>query len=374
MIDTPPVLERRPRDPPVDIRKAIRSAVADSKKSMFGLIADSFRAARGPGRLTQREYFYYGLYDDKRLTPEAKRAFVGSKRQNRIIWSCCDRSWTAPAHDKILFYMIMSGAGFAVPPTLAVYHPMRTLPGAAALRDRDSLASFLRLAPVPYFGKPVTGMYSDGAIRISGYRADDDTLLTDGGRALKTADVAAAIDEFRDDGYLIQAVLHPHESIGAVCGDRLATVRVILFLTSEGSKIYRTVWKIPGGDSIADNFWRTGNMLADVDPDSGRVRRIVTGTGAERTELSRHPMSDADLIGLTLPDWIELKALSLSAAHIFPGVRLQAWDVALTDNGPLLMELNIGGDFNLPQLASGTGILDDEFCAFLASCGVKTIR
>ena len=47
---------------------------------------------------------------------------------------------------------------------------------------------------------------------------------------------------------------------------------------------------------------------------------------------------------------------------------MQAWDVALGSTGPLLVEVNIGGDYNLPQLATGTGMLDAPFLAFLGHC------
>jgi hypothetical protein len=36
----------------------------------------------------------------------------------------------------------------------------------------------------------------------------------------------------------------------------------------------------------------------------------------------------------------------------------------------VLVEANIGGDFNLPQLAHGSGLMDARFRAFLAACGV----
>ena len=35
-------------------------------------------------------------------------------------------------------------------------------------------------------------------------------------------------------------------------------------------------------------------------------------------------------------------------------------DVAITPAGPLLVEINTGGGFNLPRLASGCGFLTDE--------------
>jgi hypothetical protein len=43
--------------------------------------------------------------------------------------------------------------------------------------------------------------------------------------------------------------------------------------------------------------------------------------------------------------------------------------VALTDKGPVLVELNIGGDFNLPQLASGRGLMDQGFTEFVETYG-----
>lgn len=38
----------------------------------------------------------------------------------------------------------------------------------------------------------------------------------------------------------------------------------------------------------------------------------------------------------------------------------------MSPDDPLLVELSPGGDYNLPQLATGKGMLDDTFRAFLA--------
>ena len=70
-----------------------------------------------------------------------------------------------------------------------------------------------------------------------------------------------------------------------------------------------------------------------------------------------------------MPDWTALTALCLKTARAFPGLRIQAWDVAPTERGPVLLEVNVGGDFNLPQLAHGSGLMDERFRRFLASCG-----
>jgi hypothetical protein len=48
---------------------------------------------------------------------------------------------------------------------------------------------------------------------------------------------------------------------------------------------------------------------------------------------------------------------------------MQAWDVAICSDGPALIEVNIGGDFILPQVATGRGILNARFRRLLADLG-----
>ena len=49
----------------------------------------------------------------------------------------------------------------------------------------------------------------------------------------------------------------------------------------------------------------------------------------------------------------------------FPGCGRSPGTVALTDGGPVLLEVNWGGDLNLAQLAYGRGVLDERYAAHL---------
>ena len=40
---------------------------------------------------------------------------------------------------------------------------------------------------------------------------------------------------------------------------------------------------------------------------------------------------------------------------------MQAWDVALTDKGPSLLEINFNGGMRLPQLVAGRGLYHGYF-------------
>jgi len=77
------------------------------------------------------------------------------------------------------------------------------------------------------------------------------------------------------------------------------------------------------------------------------------------------------VVGIIIPDWEELTERVRKAAAAFPGIRTQSWDVALSNCGPVLIEVNYGGDLNLGQLAYGKGVLDEVYAEHLRGCGCK---
>ena len=69
-------------------------------------------------------------------------------------------------------------------------------------------------------------------------------------------------------------------------------------------------------------------------------------------------------------EWQRALDLVRDAAVLLPGIRTQSWDVALAPE-PTLLEVNCGGDLNLPQLAWGQGVLDESYRVHLAAFGYR---
>ena len=95
------------------------------------------------------------------------------------------------------------------------------------------------------------------------------------------------------------------------------------------------------------------------------------GSGADLTICPSHPDTGAAFLEVRLQGWAELCGLVFDAARVFPGIRTQSWDIAMTDRGPVLLEVNYGGDLNLAQLAEGRGVLDETYKDHLSSCGYR---
>jgi hypothetical protein len=84
-----------------------------------------------------------------------------------------------------------------------------------------------------------------------------------------------------------------------------------------------------------------------------------------------HPDTGRAIIGTAIPEWDDLATLVKEAPRLLPAIRTQSWDIAVTDEGPIPLEVNFGGDLNLAQLASGVGVLDEAYRSHLTSCGYR---
>ena len=86
--------------------------------------------------------------------------------------------------------------------------------------------------------------------------------------------------------------------------------------------------------------------------------------------LEDHPSVEG-LMGLKLPHWNALLDMNERAAQLYAPLRYQSTDIAITQDGPVLVELNYGGGFDLPQNATSRGMLTPRVRAFFESCGYQ---
>jgi hypothetical protein len=348
---------------------ALRAVRDRHGKSYARQISEILRLRLGARKISIREYFYFRLFDDRIYDDKGRQQFVGGMAQHDIYLKTSDPDWWALAHDKLSAYALLQGMGLPVPQTIALYHPWRRHGSLPVLTTPGELAGWLRNAEhYPFFSKPVQGMWSVGSTRAESYDQATDSVIAADGRGVKIDRFVEEAGTFFQSGYLFQEVSHPHPRVAEVCGDRLGTVRVVILLTETGPTLFRCIWKIPAAKNMADNFWRSGNMLAVLDPTNGKVTRVVRGYGLNMDHPEVHPDTGKPIPGFVMPEWERLLDVVLTAAAGLPGIRFQAWDVAASDKGPILVEVNVGGDFNLPQIATGIGSFDEQFSSFLAGC------
>jgi hypothetical protein len=355
--------------PNVDIPRNLQAAISAGPR-MTSILREVVSLRRGAGKLTANEYFYYRLWDPA-LSAAEKRRFVGKQAQHPMHLALqrpglvrrCGRQAALPNSDR----------GLNVPCTpFARRHSGGTASREArTLRSPPEIARFLREPQIyPLFAKPIVGKYSLSVISAERYDAATDEVLLLGGER-KTAE-SLATDLAGGTGYVIQRRLDPDTRLARLFGPRLWSVRALVLAGPSGPVIHRAVAKIATGNNPADNFWRQDNMLGAIELETGIISRVVRGTGAEMSLNEAYPDTKQPIIGTLIPQWDALARLVISAAEILPGIRTQSWDVALAAEGPVLLEVNYGGDLNLAQLAHGAGVLDERYTEHLARYGYRS--
>jgi hypothetical protein len=362
-----PFLEPKARHHAFDIPGWLRVARDHHEGGTFGVVRDIATLAFGPGRLKPYEYFFMGLYEGERIDAAERRRFMGDRARVVLHREAIEIEWLAATYDKLLFLLAMRGQGLPVPRVHALFHPGRNFADARCLIDADALAGWLREeAAYPFFSKPVESTGSAGTASIDGYDAATDELVSADGRRVAVDRFAWEVTRYRERGYMFQERIATHPAIAPVCGKGVSACRMLVRLDDGIPVLHRATWKIPAAANMADNFWRDGNMLGALDPETGEVTRVVRGIAVETTELDHHPDTGHALKGFRLPDWNAMKETCLRAAATFPPLWLQGWDVALSDRGPVLFEVEgDGGGAQMTQHAQGRGLLDDDFVAFL---------
>jgi hypothetical protein len=146
----------------------------------------------------------------------------------------------------------------------------------------------------------------------------------------------------------VQPFIENHPDIARVSNGALAALRIVTGMNQKGeAEFVATMIGLPHGvreTSVAA-------VLCSVDPRSGRIHLAALPDG---TSVARHPDTGAPIGGIMLPFWCESVDLVLRAhAQAFSRFAFLGWDVALTQDGPILLETNSGWGAMFHQMLDG---------------------
>jgi len=323
------------------------------------------------GQLRMNEYYENNLYDARNLSWASLREFIGERKEEAINKQLNDPEWRVFSTDKIVFYAFLKGLGLPFPPLYAIYHPRGRFVGdVRSLTDRNALADHLRRGMTyPFFSKPSHGGYGTGAASVEAYNAMSDTLALANGQQIAVDEYTRRLDTGQLYGYLFQQPIKPHPTAHELCKGKIASLRLNMLTDTQGPRVFRAFWCIPVGNSMVSNFGTgsSGTLLCALNVQTGVIQRAIHGPWYERKEITVHPGSGHALNGFRLPDWEEAVKIATAAARAVPRLLSTHWDLALTPDGPVLLEVNFQNVFRGPQIAFGKGSLDSELREFLAN-------
>jgi hypothetical protein len=313
------------------------------------------------------DYFNHRLFDADRQDLASMASVAGWRMEDWLDDQLNPPRWRGLAEDKLTAYAMLEAAEVPYPKILALLHPQgRLYRGAPTFGSAAAMAAWLRDGiSYPCFVKPIFGAVGGGAASLMGFDRGRDSVRLGSGQSVQ---VEALCERLQNPlpgvvvhaGYLFQELVQQHPALDGICGRTVSTVRAVVAVDTDGPVLHRTIWRIAVGANMTDNFakGRSGNLLAAVDPGTGKVTRVVQSYGLGQRLVDKHPDTGAGFSGLALPCWEQVRDVCLRAARAFPMLRFQHWDVAFTRDGPQILELNTTGSIDIIQYASGQGLYD----------------
>lgn len=229
--------------------------------------------------------------------------------------------------------------------------------GRIAIRDRAALSGDL-------FVKPEQGR---GAVGAEAFRRRADGKFAIGDDTFTLSDLLQSLASgAKRQPKLVQVLLRNHPQLADLAGKALVTIRIITVISPEEQPLVthamlRTISKLepdwPGSEEYA----------APIDIVSGRLGLMCGDTAiGPQHWYQRHPVTGAAVTGRIVPQWPAIRELAIHAHRVFADRMIVGWDIALTPEGPVLLEGNSYPDTEFLQRVHRQAIGDSPLGAPLA--------
>lgn len=136
---------------------------------------------------------------------------------------------------------------------------------------------------------------------------------------------------------LIQEKMINSNEIRAFHPSSLNTIRVYVKRDNQGPEILFTAFRIGRGKGKVDNAHANGIFLG-IDKENGQLFDIAYDNTL--TEFTSHPDTNINFGESQIKAWDEIRSFVIDATEKFTDLKMYGWDIAMTDKGPMAIEIN----------------------------------
>lgn len=134
---------------------------------------------------------------------------------------------------------------------------------------------------------------------------------------------------------LIEDCIKQHKDMNSLYGNSVNTLRLFTFYKDGQAYFLQAILKI-GNGGVIDNF-SNGGMYTYLD-ENGTV--FVEAIDRDDNIYYEHPISHSKIVGFKVPMFQDAINLVKECAKVIPEVSYVGWDVAISENGPVIVEGN----------------------------------
>lgn len=307
-----------------------------SLSKRISIMFDYYRLYRKK-RLLMSEYYEYEF---EKCTKEFRESFLGWAEQGYYLKTLNPVKYYTLARNKYLAHLCLEKAGIPMPKLLGYYNPYQTHANEDFAKQLFKLQEEKKM---PFVIKATESSHGEGVYVIESVTSDNNDIYLNliNGKKIGLSEVLSYKDEL-----IVESLIKQTKQFSGFNQTSVNTVRFMTTLYPNGeAKVIATFMKIGRNGAYVDNAGAGGNIDANVDVETGEINKVITFSGFRNTcKTECHPDSGMKLEGTIIENWEAIKAKVISYQKAFPFVKAAGWDIAITDEGPIVIEVNDSWD------------------------------
>lgn len=299
-------------------------------------ILDYYRLNRRKGLLLEE---YYEFEFEKR-SEVFRRDFLGLNEQRLYLDYLNPGRYYSLARNKYLAHKTLENTGVRKSELYCYYQPeARYISSSESASDIDGVLRILQNKNVrSCVIKTTESSHGDNVwvIKAIDYQETDAIMKRFDGQEITLSSVLG------EEALIFESVVRQTKQFAAFNESSVNTVRFMTALYPDGlAKIIATFIKIGRAGKCVDNAGGGGNVDVCVDIETGEIKYAIQYDGWHNIkDIEKHPDSGAQLNGVIIENWSVIKEEVMKFQQSFPYCKVAGWDIAITDEGPLVIEVN----------------------------------
>ena len=195
-------------------------------------------------------------------------------------------------------------------------------------------------------------------------------------------DLCSSLESTYKGEYLLEEVIKQHSHLDEINPYSINSIRIISIILPDGNvKLLAGMLRTSSSEFPVDNFSR-GGIVVGLDIKSGKLKKegFFNHSALEKTTANnlrnpgsviyKHPVTGIEFHNFKLPFWEELIAITIKAHKTFKRIKSIGWDIAIGQDGPVLIEGNrLWGTAGIQ--ATNGGLLTKKNRMLFKKCGIS---
>ena len=288
------------------------------------------------------EYFTFKLYD-KNYPEEYRNDFLGSVNHKLYLDYLNPKHYSLLAGNKYLTKIYLQSLNIPTSDLLFVFDPKAGKSSEHIFTTYSEVIDYFKKEnPAEFVCKPLTSSHGIGVDVFTGWTFKKDDVIL---KHINNNEIF--LESYLKNNSNLKSLIFERrikqsDYINEINFSSVNTLRIVTLLFPDGDADVLTAFLRMGRKNVwFDNAFKGGNIDASINTSTGQLEYPISFKSFDNiTDITHHPDSKIDLTNFCIKDWDYIIKQVKEFQQKTSLLKAIAWDVAITDDGPVIIEIN----------------------------------